>query len=471
MCPDDLKAWLSAFSLEADRGRRVALRRLVWPPVALLAVALLTGVAGAATAFDWPDWNGTAPEDISESPQSLAWQPDIAAAESSGQVVVAWSDQRSPSPDGQRNVYTVISDNNGDTWSVPEAISETAKESENPDAVIVGDQVFIAWSESWKTEIVPGFEDTVYEMYEAEIGSGTARRIPCSVITSTHRTRPRMAADTAKGKLHVVFSAEEIGEDPDIFYAARPLTTMSWPTATKIYTHVGAVGSVLPVLAVGPDGETLHVVWEEQHSAKVRAVLYMSGTVDDGGVDWSTPITLSTGITRSVYPNIAADSGRNLHVVWGEQTGTGLIPEQQLVRYRRYDAASGSWSAHVPIDPEPMQVNQLKPTDLQPSLALLEDDDVTVCVAWHGFPEGSPVQAEEVVVSCSQDGGQFWGDPENMSRSPLEDEVSIVPAITFDSLGQLHGVWQEREGTIDNYQVYYAHTQNNVYLPLVMRNA
>ena len=127
-----------------------------------------------------------------------------------------------------------------------------------------------------------------------------------------------------------------------------------------------------------------------------------------------------------------------------------------------------------PIDPDPVKVNELRPTDIAPRLTLLERDDrVRVCVVWHGFREsGSAEPAEEVLLSCSQDEGRSWPPPQNVSRSPGQDEISIAPSIAFDAWGRLHSVWEEHVGdsVVHDYEVYYVHAFNKVFLPLVVRN-
>ena len=114
---------------------------LSWP-VALLMTGLIAGVVFAATD---PDWDGTEPKNVSASGPNLARQPAIASSPS-GRMVVAWSDQRSESAGAQRNIYAVLSDDDGGTWStVLEEISKTEADSLLPDALAVGDQSFVAW--------------------------------------------------------------------------------------------------------------------------------------------------------------------------------------------------------------------------------------------------------------------------------------------------------------------------------------
>jgi len=439
-----------------NKRARLAHRWLAWP-AALLVAGLMVGVVVAAADSDW---DGTEPRDVSHSSLDQAWQPVIAAG-SSGRMVTAWSDQRSE--EGPRVIYTISSDDNGRTWSTAVAVAETADTSGLPDAVIVGDQVFVAWYDQANTY---PYSTTIHE---AEVATGAEHRIP-GPLSSTP-TRPSLAA--GGGRLHVVFSGGA-SNIPDICHVMRSLTATAWPTATVVYTHTGT-GSWNPMLAVGPGGKTLHMVWEERASQSERAIIYMRGTVNDDDVDWTSPLTLSTGITLSVWPAIAADTRGNLHVVWGEQVGSGALQERKhYIRYMRYDAASDLWSTAIRIDPALVSVNERNPTNSVPSLALTErDDQVTVCVAWHGFREGGHVEpAEEVLLSCSEDGGQSWADPQNMSRSPGAEAISILPSITFDALGQLHGVWQERTGesAIFDYQIYHTHALSLVFLPLVMRS-
>lgn len=447
-------------------GMRNWIRLAYWRWVWLVPLLAALSVIGVSAASMDPDWHGTEPENLSSSALDLARQPVIAGS-SSGQMVAAWSDQRSEGLD--RNIYVVLSDDNGSTWSgTPEEVARTADSSLLPDTLIDGDQVFVSWVEGNPPAAV----------YEAErTGNGTweKRSIPSAVTPSA--MWPRLASGA--GKLHMVFNAGS-GNQPDILYAARSLNATAWPTATVVYTHTGT-GSWYPKLAIGPDEDTLHLVWEERASLDVRAILYMSGTVNVADVSWTSPITLSTGITLSVWPDIVADSDGNLHVAWGEQVGTGAVEaREQYVRYARYDAAVGAWSLKAePVDPNPVKVNELRPTDITPRLALLEesqaDGDVqtTVCVAWHGFREGVQTEpAEEVLLSCSEDGGQSWPSPRNVSRSPGEDMISIGPSIVFDMWGNLHMVWEEHVGdsVVHNYEIYHSQGLSRIYLPFVMRN-
>jgi hypothetical protein len=304
------------------------------------------------------------------------------------------------------------------------------------------------------------------KVYEAEIGVDGVRSIasPQAVVPA----QIDLVAST--DRLHIVFGADDQGV-PDLFYASRDLAGTVWPTAKRIYTSTAIFGSSWPAMTVGPGGNTLHLVWQDMGSA-IETAMYMSGTLSGPNVTWSPAIALSTGITKAVRPDVAVDSYGNVHVVWAD-IANGR--DEQYVNYRRYDADSGSWTTLVRVDATRVKVNKDNPTYIEPTLALWEQGgEVEVCVAWYGFREGDPI-VEEVLLRCSGDGGDSWtAGTRNVSRSSTVDEweVSMRPAMTFDTLGQLHVAWQERAGSITNdYEIYYAASlPETVYLPLVLRN-
>jgi hypothetical protein len=422
--------------------------------VLLLVAALATSVVVAETTSSDPDWTGSASENVSHSDLDRAWHPDL-AADSSGQIVVVWSDETAA---GGRDIY--YASGTGGAWSTPQVVSDTAHSSLFPYALAVGDRHFVAWVD----DLSPG-----KNILEAEIGSGQTREIPSPV--APEYLQPCLAAST--DRLHVVFSGSDRNV-PDLYHASRPLLGTSWPLAERIYTSTAFYGSVHPALAIGPDGSTLHLAWENKDT-DLRSILYMSGTVSGAAVNWSSAITLSTGISRSLRPDLAVASNGDVHVTWAE-VGEAGYEHEQYVRYVRYDAVSGLWSyPAVRIDPELVQVHQDSPTYIGPAIAVWEEDgDTDVCIAWHGFRAGDP-GAEEVLLRCSADGGETWtAATENVSRSTTQAgwEVSIRPLIAFDISGTLHAVWQERAGSnvTEDYEVYHSASWRKVFLPLVVRN-
>lgn len=430
--------------------RRVDARRPV-QILALCAIALAAvgSIASVVIAASDPDWLGTAPTNISRSNTDEAWQPAIAAGPS-GQIVVAWNDL----PARESEVYVTRSNDHGRSWDSPMRISRNAAKSRLPDALVVGSKVFVAWAEEENNTVL-----------EVELG-GNPRPVSIPDADSPSRipTGPRLAAGSDQ-RLHVVFNAGKESSS-HIYHSSRALGDTTWPTAERIHTSVDGVLSWFPALAVSSDGEDLHVVWEENPFGSQRSVWYMRGTTSGS---WTSPLKLSGGF-NSVKPDIALSSSGDVHVVWGEAE-----EDSYYVRHRRYDASNESWTEATRIDPRPVDVNQISPNESAPRLALWESGEQNnLCVTWHGFREGD---AEDALLSCSQNAGRTWKSPRTMSAFPereeLDQDPSIRPSIVFDASGILHGVWQQRVDIISArsyYEIYHAHAINCVFLPLVIRN-
>jgi hypothetical protein len=453
---------------------RIDMRMLVrkWKTVwrSALGLALLTLVGGLGTvilAADTVDWPGTSPENLSHSPLNRTRFPSIATSES-GKMVVVWSDVSSI--EGEREIWAVISSDDGRTWPDPpnQVAFSFDKDLQWPGSAIVGDRCFVSWSE----ETVVG---NVYEFraYETEIGSGTKRSVPGSL--GYWDAWPRLYQDDEKLYMVVHGGGSVNDRPPNILYATRYLTASQWTTATVVYTHTGALGgSFYPSLAIEPGGDTLHLVWEERLNSDERSIFYMEGDATGPTVSWSPAVTLSTGITLSVWPSVETDSGGNVYVAWGEQVEETVKYTEHYIRFRRWDG--DGWTTSKRIDPNPVRVNEQVPTAVTLSTALVEEDGyVRFCVAWHGFREGDTQADEEILLSCSSDQGATWTPVRNMSRTPGDESNSIFPSITFDRAGDLHGVWQERVvgGDIgSDYQIYHTRRlDKSIYLPLVLKGS
>ncbi|MEA3339478.1 MAG: hypothetical protein U9R15_05875, partial [Chloroflexota bacterium] len=412
----------------------------------------MTTVSRASIAATDPDWHGTTPENISLSPENRAWQPDI-LIDTAERAIVVWSEERS----GSRNIY--FTEDVAGNWTMSQVISATASPSQYPDVLAVGDEVFVAWVDGT-------FSTTIYEARKTASTPWEASQIPSP---GSGGAIVRLAGGA--GRLHALFNDFS---DAKIYHTSRALTAGSWPEATPIYTST-AWGAWFPALATSTDGQTLHAAWQDQKSNDQIVITYMSGVVNGASIDWSPAITLSTEIAQSRLPDIEVDSEGDVHVVWGEPGSEDK--NEQYVRYTRYNDAADSWSTPVRIDSVPVRVNTDNPTYIAPRLALWEGgNQVKICVAWYGF-RTSDSSAEDVLLRCSQDGGEAWSSAtENVSRSRDAVEVgwgiSFLPAAAFNTSGQLHLAWQERAGSqaTTDYEIYHSRVQHLVYLPLVMRN-
>lgn len=394
----------------------------------------------------WLHW--TTPVEISGSDKAT-W-PTVGTVD--GQTLyAAWSDGRST----PRDIYYARSTDGGENWGSAQPVVGTANDSLRPSAVMSGSTLWLAWADN-----TVGLE---HEIYGLALGSGSPTLVPNGhKITAV----PQLALGLG-GELHMVLHGGT-STNPDILYTRRAAGATAWPATTVVFANTDN-GSWNPSLAVSADGQVAHLVWEQVlrgiGGSKESEIRYMRGQRSGQDMTWGTPITLSVGITTSVRPAIAVGTGSTVHVVWSERMLDGV----NHIRYSRSTNGGVGWSMPpIRLNPDPVNANQLSPTEIDPAVAVTPSG--AVCAAWHGFLPGG--QDEDVYLTCSTDGGQSWErSPINVSRNP--DTLSIRPALAVGSDGLLHLAWQEHVGgdILEDYRVLYVHSiPYAVHLPIVLRS-
>jgi hypothetical protein len=400
----------------------------------------------------WRNW--ALPRNISQGPPSpQAVFGSLGVAPDGQTVYLVWSDGRAAS----RDIYYATSTDGGWHWQTAQPVVTTEeKDSWRPSLVVSGATPFLAWAEAT--------DPLNREICEGELGSLASGTSTPVVVPNEHTMlaiAPRLAL--GPGELHLAVQGGK-GAKTDILYSRRGLGATAWPAATVVFTDT-ASGSQYPALAVSADGQAIHLVWQGNISGDESEIYYLRGQRSGEDVLWDPHISLSVNITHSVRPAIALGGGA-VHVVWGEMVGA-----EQYVRYIRSDDGGQNWNKPSRrIDPEPVRLNSVSPTDVAPALAVTPSG--AVCVAWHGFREDADPY-EDIHVSCSTDQGGTWGTPVNVSRSPVI--ISIRPTLAVGSDGILHLAWQEladeqANPVNDEYQIYYARSlPYSVMLPIVGR--
>jgi hypothetical protein len=379
----------------------------------------------------WIGWS--LPVNISQCPTNLATFATLGVVNGGQTIYAAWTDGRESS----RNIYYAASTDNGWHWDAPQPVLETASDSWRPSMVISGTTPILAWAETtWPSERAT---------YQLTLGDPTPTTVPNDHTVLAYA--PRLALGPG-GELHLALHGG-LDARPDILYSRRAAGATAWPTATVVFESTNT-GSYYPAIAVSADGQTVHLVWQDNFGGAQSTVYYLRGQQSGDEVIWETPLSLSEGITRSVRPAIAL-WGETVHVVWGEQA-SGF--EEQYVGYSRSEDEGLNWSAPDRVSPEPVSANNVAPTDVAPTLAIAPSG--ALCVAWHGFHSGMVSKTEEIYLACSSDQGANWGSPVNVSRS--RNVMSIRPVLAIGSDGILSLAWQELAGSdpLSEYQIYYA---------------
>jgi len=400
----------------------------------------------------WQGW--TIAVDISQCPTKQATYPTLGVTSDGNTLYLAWTDGRAASKD----IYYATSTGDGLGWTAPRPAWVSAADSWRPSLVVSNTIPLLAWAES--------LSERGHATFQMALG-GTAPQI----VPNDHTVlayAPRLASGPG-GELHLALQGG-LEPRPDILYSRREAGATEWPTATVVFDSQHS-GSHNPALAVSADGQTVHLVWQENFSGDESEIFYLRGRRNGGEMEWEEAVSLSQGIARSVRPAITLQ-GRpeisdTIHVAWGEQESGHAA---QYVRYSRSDNGGDGWTTPRRITPQAVSANNVAPTDVAPALAVTPAG--ALCIAWHGFYPDTILAAEEIYLACSTDSGAHWSVPVNVSHSP--ETISIRPVLAVGSDSILHLVWQEQESAGDDpvteYQILYSHSiPHAVMLPIVKR--
>jgi hypothetical protein len=183
--------------------------------------------------------------------------------------------------------------------------------------------------------------------------------------------------------------------------------------------------SYRPSIAYGADG-LVHLVYERQTANdpdEMEKVVYKSWN----GIAWSGRTGISSDVSFSRTPVIAAASDSTLHVVWqdGENTGGDIF-------YAKYDGAS--WLGVEEIVTGGTEAGT-------PSVAV--GGAGSVHVAWVDNRNG-----DSEIYAITND-GSGWGDQIRLTAAV---EASLLPTIAADAAGGIYVVWTDmRNGNADLY--------------------
>jgi hypothetical protein len=221
---------------------------------------------------------------------------------------------------------------------------------------------------------------------------------------------------------------------------------------------------------------TVYLVWSDDQYAGcpqnfgtnfvTRSIVFSRST--DGGVSWSTPISLGSGCVEAAIPAVGADG--SVYVAWFDCNTNSSNGDRELVRKSTDGGvtfspavAAGSALMRCP-DPLPGAKFRLA-GEAAPSIAIDPTDAARVYVIWSSC---TPTSQADVFFSRSTDGGATW------SPTPLrvnDDGASnprdqFFPAVTVDDQGVIRAMWgDDRLDTVNpgghNYDIFAAESTDH----------
>ena len=420
--------------------------------------------AGSLMAEQPPDWSGTTADTrISFDDDSYASYIRIAIA-GDNMIHLAWSeDNPRSSPD---EIHYGQSTDGGSTWSCASTdtvISYDDNEAVNQSNDIVIDSygyIFVVWSED---EPEPSGQNEILLTYSSDGGSTwSAVTAATDVVISDPQQDaasyyPGITVDPSDD-LHVVYHKE----DPAVGYA-KIYTTRSidgGATWTAISTGDQMINDATSPyddhsadIACDSSGN-LFVCYKKYLGTGAGTRMYITRSTD-GGLTWSgttaeTPV--STVFNIASYPRIAVDANDIVHVIWEASDETASPYHYEIYHSRSTDGGL-SWSG-TSAD---LMISYEQPLgDSAHNAKIAADSHGHVCVVWDEEEETGT--SNEILVSCSTDGGVTWsGSTSDELISFPDNEHGYRPDIASLANGRWIVVWSEFEGGAgagNNYEIH-----------------
>lgn len=414
----------------------------------ILGVFLLisSGVfAETAAPEEAPVWGN--PALISSSSPNGAHGPRIAARDNGSQIMITYSKEIAfPNNDP----YFSYSTDNGKSWSTPAAIYSSSANSVQPVVAYAGNTAHAAWIERAATESLRTAPRSTW--------GGTS---PQTIATSIFPSDIQDPDIAALGDTIYIVWGQGFPNNIQIRFSRSTNAGTSW-TSGIVINPTSTTDASKPDIAIDSSGKA-HVVWEQFSAGINTDIMYVQGTPSGGGVTWSTPIKLSTGIDNARAPSITL-RGSELQVAF-----TNFIDiDSQNVLYtscRSGCTSASKWSNPLNVSGAFVGANATGPTEVLTDIVYEPKSD-TSYLFFHGTnPSGDDDEFIYTVNSCDN-----WSADRQEVTADTINIRSINPSIA-EANGTLYLAFQVNNG--EDRQIYHMYASTlctrYLYLPTILK--
>lgn len=422
--------------------------------VLLYQMAGMDSETAVAASHAAPDW--TTPITITTSamaPFGVNF-PAVTASPDGQSVMVVFNKARSLA-EGDNDPYFSRSLDNGETWSTPEAITET---------VDLSGQIFgaydpagvahVAWKEG--TGLAYAKEGTANsgdwtDPFEMIVPTGTTPGV----------TNPYLVA-SENNLVDVVWAQGVGGTDPNIYHARSRDGGSNWPIQGIITSTLES--SQFPSMAVDSSG-TIHAVWQELDNLLFNpprfggTIYYVQGIEMPGNIiSWSERIEIST-VDDAREPEIIVNGSR-LRVTYTDFVNL----DEQFVRFVQCSGQctdEDNWVTELnPISGQLVGANGADPLNVVTSLV---QRGPCSTVYFHGTADG--LVDNEIIWGTSSCQGWSQSAREQVTSSNFR---SINPGLAVQNNAWLYLVYEQG---VTFHQIYlHRNIFSDIFLPIILKN-
>jgi BNR repeat-like domain len=303
-------------------------------------------------------------------------------------------------------------------WSANKRLTWTSGASERPAiAISPSGALHVVWHDG----TVGNYEIYYKRSLDEGVTWGATQRL---TYTAGDSLVPKIAADSTGG-IHVVWQ-DDTPMTNDIYYKGSIDGGTTWSAVKRITMTSGE--SYSPVIAIDPN-DTIHVVWYD-YTAGDPEIYYIEG--ENKGSTWSAArrLTWTSGYSR--YPAIAAQSAKDLHLLWCNNAAGN-----DEVYYRKSADGGDTWSA-------PKRLSFTSGGSCEPAMTI--DPTGNICTVWYDYTPGFA----DLYCRRSTDGGTNWAP---VKRITYTGGSTYGPAMALDINQAIYLVFYDDSPGL--YEIYY----------------
>ena len=382
-----------------------------------------------------------------------AAQPVVAAAPNGSTVMIAYDRKRSSG--GNSDPYYRVSTNNGETWGGQQFIHASGV---NSASVAIdydsGSQAHAVWVEN---------DDQI--SYARQAGSGWTSQKKVNQYTPLLVASPQLFA-TGSSTIDLIWVQNNLlGSDPnpgisDIYHARSINDGSSWTGKGSIFATARDASN--PALFV--QGNTIHVVWAEQHAtiAQRKNIFYSVST--NGGTTWSSGIDIDGESSDGRSPSITI-TGDILHVAFTEITD-GTNPNQQFVHHVSCSLTTtcsnaNNWSSDGGISGQVLGANNSAPYSVLSGATSFQN---CTLIYFHGTIDGETTESEQLFGTSSCN-GSIWGNRETLTANDVQ---TLRPNLDTQNNWWVYLTFEQVDGS-GKSQIWLLRNQPALYLPVILK--
>lgn len=330
------------------------------------------------------------------------------------------------------------------SWTITEVLSTDGFTSSRRPDISVDQQgnVYVAYSDHTNLDSSGTDEDIFLKIWNVTSLSWSAVDI-VSTESDEHSYEPSISCDL-KNNIHIAWldstNIYTCGDDRDVFYKFWNATTLSW-NETEVVSTVSVNDSWDPSLNVDVYGNVNIVWWDETDSAGPDRDVYFR-RYEASSNSWTTTYLISTGSDAiSTSPNVGADLNSNAHIIWEDRHSNYVGSGSDIdIFHRIWNATTHSLDSIGIVSTEGTGFA------IQPSIDI--DLEGNIYVAWMDSSDyGGAGSNYDIFYKYWNATSLSWSLAEVVSTESPDAIASNSPAITIDSLDNIHVVWAE----IHNY--------------------